>query len=131
GPGLGFPDRLRPAQLCPAPVRARRPTALQPPRVNGGGPAGTGSARDPAHHHDAGSRRHPRRHQGRRCLMLILAADDPPAVAATQAVQNGDLERLRGLLAEHPALATAYLGDYPAATSRTLRPAATDWPGHS
>jgi ankyrin repeat protein len=62
--------------------------------------------------------------------MLILPADDPLAGAATQAVQSGDLETLRQLLAEHPDLATAYIGDHPDGMSRTLLHAATDWPGH-
>ena len=59
----------------------------------------------------------------------MLAADDPLAVAATQAVQTGDLEALGRLLAEHPDLATARIGD-PDGMSRTLLHAATDWPGH-
>ena len=59
----------------------------------------------------------------------MLAADDPLAVAATQAVQTGDLETLGRLLAEYPDLATARIGD-PDGMSRTLLHAATDWPGH-
>ena len=59
----------------------------------------------------------------------MLAADDPLAVAATQAVQTGDLETLGRLLVEHPDLATARIGD-PDGMSRTLLHAATDWPGH-
>jgi ankyrin repeat protein len=62
--------------------------------------------------------------------VLILAADDPLAVAATEAVQRGDLEALRRMLNERPELATAYIGDHPDGTSRTLLHAATDWPGH-
>jgi hypothetical protein len=62
--------------------------------------------------------------------MLILPADDPLAVAATEAAQSGDLETLHRLLAEHPGLATAFIGDYPDGMSRTLLHAATDWPGH-
>ena len=62
--------------------------------------------------------------------MLILAADDPVAVAATEAVQRGDLDTLRRMLAERPELATAYIGDHPDGMSRTLLHAATDWPGH-
>lgn len=61
---------------------------------------------------------------------LVLAANDPVAVAATAAVQGGDLDRLAGLLTEHPGLATAYVGDHPHGMSRTLLHAATDWPGH-
>jgi ankyrin repeat protein len=62
--------------------------------------------------------------------MLILTADDPLAVAATDAVQRGDLDALRQLLDERPELATAYIGDHPDGMSRTLLHAATDWPGH-
>jgi ankyrin repeat protein len=62
--------------------------------------------------------------------VLILAADDPLAVAATEAVQRGDLEALRRMLNERPELATAYIGDHPDGMSRTLLHAATDWPGH-
>ncbi len=62
--------------------------------------------------------------------MLVLAADDPLAVAATAAVQTGDLEALARLLSEHPDLATAFIGEHPDGMSRTLLHAATDWPGH-
>jgi hypothetical protein len=61
--------------------------------------------------------------------MMVLRADDPLALAATEAVQTGDLETLARLLAEHPGLATAVIGDYPDGMSRTLLHA-TDWPGH-
>jgi len=60
---------------------------------------------------------------------MILAADDPVAVAATEAVQRGDLDTLRRMLDERPGLATAFIGD-PGGMSRTLLHAATDWPGH-
>jgi uncharacterized protein len=62
--------------------------------------------------------------------MMVLKADDPLAVAATEAVQAGDLEALGRLLADHPGLATAVIGDHPGGMSRTLLHAATDWPGH-
>jgi ankyrin repeat protein len=62
--------------------------------------------------------------------VLILQGADALALAATEAVQTGDLQTLRRLLAEHPGLATAYIGDYPDGMSRTLLHAATDWPGH-
>jgi ankyrin repeat protein len=62
--------------------------------------------------------------------VLILPGDDPLAVAATDVVQSGDLDTLRQMLAEHPDLATAYIGDHPDGMSRTLLHAATDWPGH-
>jgi ankyrin repeat protein len=60
---------------------------------------------------------------------VILPADDPLAVAATTAVQAGDLDALGRLLAEHTGLAAARIGD-PDGMSRTLLHAATDWPGH-
>jgi uncharacterized protein len=57
-----------------------------------------------------------------------VAADDPRAVAATKAVQAGDLAALESLLAADPWLAKARIGD--AERYRTLLHAATDWPGH-
>ena len=60
--------------------------------------------------------------------MVNLRATEPLAVAATEAVQNGNLEVLTRLLRENPGLATARIGD--ARISRTLLHAATDWPGH-
>jgi len=62
--------------------------------------------------------------------MMVLKADDPLALAATEAVQTGDLATLGRLLTEHPGLATAFIGDHPDGMSRTLLHAATDWPGH-
>jgi Ankyrin repeat len=58
----------------------------------------------------------------------LISADDPLAVAATEAVQAGDLERLERLLGKDPWLATARIGDWE--SHRTLLHAATDWPGH-
>jgi len=63
-------------------------------------------------------------------VVETLAADDPLAIDATRAVQEGDLEHLKRLLARHPSLATVRIGDRPPAMSRTLLHAATDWPGH-
>jgi len=61
----------------------------------------------------------------------IIDADDPRAVAGTEAVQQGDMARLRQLLADHPELATAAIGTAgPDGMTRTLLHAATDWPGH-
>lgn len=59
---------------------------------------------------------------------MLIPADDPLAVAATDAVQQGDLKLLNRLLSENPGLATARIGN---GMSRTLLHAATDWPGHS
>ena len=62
---------------------------------------------------------------------MLLGGDDPLAVAATHAVQSGDLNRLRALLVSHPGLASAEIGDRtPGGVSRSLLHAATDWPGH-
>jgi len=64
-------------------------------------------------------------------MTTIIDAGDPLAVAATEAVQRGDLTRLRQLLAEHPELASAAIGTAgPAGKTRTLLHAATDWPSH-
>ncbi len=57
-----------------------------------------------------------------------VSADDPAVVAATAAVQSGDLVELDPLLNDHPWLATARVGDPDC--HRTLLHAATDWPGH-
>jgi hypothetical protein len=63
--------------------------------------------------------------------MATIGTQEPLAVAVVEAIRGGDLETLRRLLAEHPWLATARLGDDdPAGMSRTLLHVATDWPGH-
>jgi uncharacterized protein len=59
---------------------------------------------------------------------VLLAADDPLATSATEAVRAGDVDTVTRLLADHPDLATARIGDE--TMSRTLLHAATDWPGH-
>jgi uncharacterized protein len=58
----------------------------------------------------------------------VISAHDPRAVAATSAVQGGDLPELERLLAADPWLAKARIGDEDC--HRTLLHAATDWPGH-
>ena len=58
----------------------------------------------------------------------VVPADDPRAVAATAAVQAGDLLELERLLTADPWLAKARIGNEGA--YRTLLHAATDWPGH-
>jgi uncharacterized protein len=63
--------------------------------------------------------------------VATIGTEDPLAVAVVEAIRRGDLPTLRRLLAEHPGLATARLGDDdPAGMSRTLLHVATDWPGH-
>jgi len=60
-----------------------------------------------------------------------INTEDPVAVAVVAAIQSGEVAQLRRLLAEHPDLATARLGDDdPDGMSRTLLHVATDWPGH-
>ena len=66
--------------------------------------------------------------------VMVLDAGDPVAVAAVAAIHAGDVARLRQLLADHPGLATARLGDYDGrpdgGVSRTLLHVVADWPGH-
>ena len=59
---------------------------------------------------------------------VLIDADDPLAVEAMAAVQSGDLDALDRLLADHPELARARIGDED--RSRTLLHAVADWPGH-
>jgi ankyrin repeat protein len=65
---------------------------------------------------------------------MVLDTEDPLAVAAVAVIHTGDVAALRQLLAEHPGLATARLGDYDGpdcgGMSRTLLHVVTDWPGH-
>jgi hypothetical protein len=62
---------------------------------------------------------------------MILDTQDPLAVAVVHAIHTGAVGSLRRLLADHPGLATARLGDDdPAGMSRTLLHIVTDWPGH-
>ena len=60
-------------------------------------------------------------------MALVLAADDPLAVAATDAVQAGDLETLERLLSDHPDLATARIGDPVAITGPAQHGTAGDF----
>jgi uncharacterized protein len=66
--------------------------------------------------------------------VMVLDAGDPVAVAAVEAIHTGTVARLRQLLADHPGLATARLGDYDGrpdgGVSRTLLHVVADWPGH-
>jgi hypothetical protein len=59
----------------------------------------------------------------------VLPTHHPLALAAVDAIHNGDIEGLRGLLHAHPGLATIRLGT-PGGTTRTLLHVVTDWPGH-
>lgn len=65
--------------------------------------------------------------------MVILQAEDPIAVAATTAIQDGDVVALRTLLADNPQLARATIADTAKrgmTPTRTLLHVVTDWPGH-
>ncbi|HEX2372805.1 MAG TPA: ankyrin repeat domain-containing protein [Actinomycetota bacterium] len=62
---------------------------------------------------------------------MTIDPADPLAVAVVEAIRSGQLEELRRLLAEHPGLATARIGDDgPGGDTRTLLHVVTDWPGH-
>jgi uncharacterized protein len=63
--------------------------------------------------------------------MATIGTEEPLAVAVVEAIRSGDVPALERLLAQHPRLATARLGDDdPGGMSRTLLHVATDWPGH-
>jgi hypothetical protein len=66
--------------------------------------------------------------------VMVLDTGDPLAVMVVEAIRAGDISRLKRLLAEHPGLVTARLGDYDGRAdrgmSRTLLHVLTDWPGH-
>jgi uncharacterized protein len=63
--------------------------------------------------------------------VATIGTEEPLAVAVVEAIQTGDLARLKRLLRENPGLATARLGDDdPDGMSRTLLHVVTDWPGH-
>ncbi len=64
-----------------------------------------------------------------------IPTDDPVAVAAVNAIHDGDVPSLCRLLADHPELATVRLGgdvdnEGDGGMSRTLLHVVTDWPGH-
>jgi uncharacterized protein len=66
---------------------------------------------------------------------LIISTEEPVAHAVVAAIHAGDLESLRRLLAEHPGLAAARLGNPPggscnAGMTRSMLHVVTDWPGH-
>jgi ankyrin repeat protein len=64
-------------------------------------------------------------------VTTIIDTGDPVAVAAVEAIHQGDAARLRRLLADNPGLAAARLGeDRPGGMTRSLLHVATDWPGH-
>jgi len=64
-------------------------------------------------------------------MTATIDTGDPVAVVAVTAVHDGDVGGLRRLLAGHPQLARARLGDgQPCGMTRSLLHVATDWPGH-
>jgi hypothetical protein len=58
-----------------------------------------------------------------------LSNTDPPAQALLQASHAGEVDSLKGLLREHPGLASARLTDENGGSSTPLH-AATYWPGY-
>ena len=58
-----------------------------------------------------------------------LRADGPLARKLTEAIRSGEAAELEQLLREHPALASARIGDPECGQSRTLLHVVTDWPG--
>ena len=67
----------------------------------------------------------------RRDQARIIGTDEPVAVAIVEAIQAGDVDQLKRLLADDPGLAAARLGtDDPNGMTRSLLHVATDWPGH-
>ena len=60
---------------------------------------------------------------------MTIPRDDPAAVALVLAVQGGDLDRIGGLLAEHPGLARARFVAPDGGSGASLH-MATDWPGY-
>jgi len=59
-----------------------------------------------------------------------LTPDAPLARTVTEVIRSGDAAALAQLLAEHPALARARIGDPARGQSRSLLHVVTDWPGH-
>lgn len=61
-----------------------------------------------------------------------IEMEDPTAQAVVNAIQIGEVPRLKRLLTEHPGLATARIdrSDRSGTQSRSLLHIATDWPGH-
>ncbi|NUR08171.1 MAG: ankyrin repeat domain-containing protein [Nocardioidaceae bacterium] len=63
--------------------------------------------------------------------MTTISPQDPVAEAVVTAIRTGRVDELRRLLAEHPDLAAARVGDdSPEGLARSLLHVATDWPGH-
>jgi hypothetical protein len=63
--------------------------------------------------------------------MATIDTKDPVAVAVVEAIHQGDIAKLRQLLAATPNLATVRVGtDRPGGMARSLLHVATDWPGN-
>lgn len=62
--------------------------------------------------------------------MLKLRSDEPLAVELTAVIKAGDVERLRGLLASNPGLASCVVEDAKGG-GRTPLHLFADWPGHN
>lgn len=64
---------------------------------------------------------------------MIIGTNEPIAVAAVEAIHDGNVAALRSLLDQHPELATTAFGADDAGDrdmTRTLLHVVTDWPGH-
>jgi uncharacterized protein len=59
-----------------------------------------------------------------------LASGDPIAVAAVEAIHEGNVTELTQLVRDHPELALARITDGAGCGTRTLLHVVTDWPGH-
>ena len=60
---------------------------------------------------------------------MTLRDDDPRAAAMASAIRGGEVARVRQLLADDPALATAVIVDV-RGVGRSLLHVVADWPGH-
>jgi uncharacterized protein len=61
---------------------------------------------------------------------MVLHTEEPLGREVVQTIHRGDVEALERLLAEHPGLENARLGNPMCGMSRTLLHVVTDWPGH-
>jgi uncharacterized protein len=66
---------------------------------------------------------------GGEAATMSIPGDDAVAVALQRGVRSGDLDAIRGLLAEHPGLARARIVA-PDGGARTPLHLVTDWPGY-
>lgn len=60
---------------------------------------------------------------------MNISHKEPLAISTISAIQNGDVETLKGLLVDNPKLISAWIIDSNG-VGRSLLHIATDWPGH-